>query len=108
MSPKAQCLAHCYLAAILMMWHQALPPNSDINMLASFPGHVEAINMFADDIALCRIIKSRADYLLLQDDINLISSCIEQVQAVVHYEEESQPHTSSTTNFKWNRLVINI
>ena len=32
--------------------------------------------MFADDIALYRIIKSAADYHQLQLDIDIVSSCI--------------------------------
>ena len=34
------------------------------------------VNMFADDIALYRIIRSVSDYTNLQNDINSISSCI--------------------------------
>ena len=36
------------------------------------------VNMFADDIALYRIIKSPTDYSHLQNDINSISTCIKQ------------------------------
>ena len=34
------------------------------------------MSLFADDIALYRIIKSPADYNVLQDDINLVSKVI--------------------------------
>ena len=36
------------------------------------------VNMFADDVALYRIIKSSTDYSHLQNDINSISVCIKQ------------------------------
>ena len=36
------------------------------------------VNMFSDDIALYRVIKTRDDYIYLQEDVNSISTCIEQ------------------------------
>ena len=34
------------------------------------------LNMFADDIALYRIIRTTTDYMLLQEDVHSVSSCI--------------------------------
>ena len=36
------------------------------------------VNMFADDIALYRIIKTAADYALLQEDVDATSACIQE------------------------------
>ena len=45
----------------------SISPNSDANM-------------FADDIALYRIIKTSSDYVRLQEDINSVSTCIRHKQ----------------------------
>ena len=50
---------------------------SYINDVTSVISEGSEINMFADDIALYRIIKSAADYNQLQLDIDSVSSCIE-------------------------------
>ena len=49
-----------------------------INDIATAISSDSEINMFADDIALYRVIKTRMDYVHLQNDINSISSCLEQ------------------------------
>ena len=51
---------------------------SYINDIATAISSDSEINMFADDITLYRIIKTRMDYVHLQNDINSISSCLEQ------------------------------
>ena len=45
-----------------------------INDVASIISEGSDMNLFADDIALYRVIKSPADYNLLQDDANVISA----------------------------------
>ena len=47
-----------------------------INDVASVISEVSDMNLFADDIALYRVIKSPADYNLLQDDVNSVSNII--------------------------------
>ena len=47
-----------------------------INDIASLISEESKINMFADDIALYRIIKSQHDYHSLQNDINAIVSSL--------------------------------
>ena len=37
-------------------------------------------NLFADDIALYRVIKTSSDYVRLQEDINSVSTCIRHKQ----------------------------
>ena len=49
-----------------------------INDIATAISSDSEINMFADDIALYCVIKTRMDYVHLQNDINSISSCLEQ------------------------------
>ena len=49
-----------------------------INDIATAISSDSGINMFADDITLYRVIKTRMDYVHLQNDINFISSCLEQ------------------------------
>ena len=49
-----------------------------INDVATVISAESEVNMFADDIALYRIIKSSTDYSHLQNDINSISVCIKQ------------------------------
>ena len=48
-----------------------------INDIATAISPDSEINMFADDITLYRVIKTRMDYVHLQNDINSISSCLE-------------------------------
>ena len=47
-----------------------------INDVASVISEGNDMNLFADDIALYRVIKSPADYNLLQDDVNSVSNII--------------------------------
>ena len=47
-----------------------------INDIAALVSEGSKINMFADDIALYRIIKSPLDYAMLQKDINAIASSL--------------------------------
>ena len=47
-----------------------------INNVTSVVSTESELNLFADDIALYRIIKSAADYVQLQTDIDSISSFI--------------------------------
>ena len=49
-----------------------------INDVATVISAGSEVNMFADNIALYRIIKSSVDYFHLQNDINSISVCIKQ------------------------------
>ena len=51
---------------------------SYINDVAAAVSSGSNVNMFADDIALYRVIKTRDDYVYLQEDVNSISTCIEQ------------------------------
>ena len=51
---------------------------SYINDIATAISSDSEINMFADDITLYRVIKTRNDYVHFQNDINSISSCLEQ------------------------------
>ena len=37
-------------------------------------------NVFADDIALYRVIKAPSDYVRVQEDINSVSNCIDHKQ----------------------------
>ena len=46
-----------------------------INDVVSTISDESDINMFADDIALYRIIRSASDYQHLQDDINSVAAC---------------------------------
>ena len=50
---------------------------SYINDVTSVVSAGSEINLFADDIALYRVIKGVEDYTQLQVDINSVSSCIE-------------------------------
>ena len=36
------------------------------------------VNMFADDIALYRVIKTAADYVCLQEDVDATAACIQE------------------------------
>ena len=47
-----------------------------INDVATAVSTESEVNMFADDVALYRVIRSSLDYSRLQDDINSISACI--------------------------------
>ena len=47
-----------------------------INDVATAVSTESEANMFADDVALYRVIRSSLDYSRLQDDINSISACI--------------------------------
>ena len=49
-----------------------------INNVAAVISPNSDVNMFADDIALYRVIKTTADYNHLQQDIDSISACIQQ------------------------------
>ena len=51
---------------------------SYINDVTSVVSAGSEINLFADDIALYRVIKGVEDYTQLQVDINSVSSCIEE------------------------------
>ena len=50
---------------------------SYINDVAAAISSGSNVNMFANDIALYRVIKTRDDYVYLQKDVNSISTCIE-------------------------------
>ena len=47
-----------------------------INDIATVVSPESEINMFADDIALYRVIKASVDYLALQDDIDSIGTVV--------------------------------
>ena len=47
-----------------------------INDVASIISEGSDMNLFADDIALYRVIKSPADYNFLKDDVNSVSNVI--------------------------------
>ena len=49
-----------------------------INSVVTAVSAESKVNMFADNIALYRIIKSSTDYFHLQNDIDSISTCIKQ------------------------------
>ena len=51
---------------------------SYINDVATAVASDSDVNMFADDIALYRVIRTRADYIHLQEDVNSVSTCIGQ------------------------------
>ena len=63
MSLKAQSSAHSCLYCI-------------INDVATAVSTESEVNMFADDVALYRVIKSSIDYSHLQNDINSLSGCV--------------------------------
>ena len=50
-----------------------------INDIATAISYDSEINTFVDDITLYRVIKTRMHYVHLQNDINSISSCLEQL-----------------------------
>ena len=47
-----------------------------INDVASAASEGSDMSLFADDIALYRVIKTPADYIALQDDVNSVSTVI--------------------------------
>ena len=49
-----------------------------INEVATVISDESKINLFADDIALYRVIKSPSDYNCLQTDVNAVGHCISQ------------------------------
>lgn len=51
-----------------------------INDVATVISPTSDANMFADDIALYRVIKTTSDYVHLQEDINSVSHCIHHKQ----------------------------
>ena len=70
---------------------------SYINDVATAVASDSDVNMFADDIALYHVIRTRADYIHLQEDVNSVSTCIghkisslqhQQAQSDVHHKEE--------------------
>lgn len=53
-------------------------PLTYINEVATVISDESKINLFADDIALYRVIKSPSDYNCLQTDVNAVGHCISQ------------------------------
>lgn len=53
-----------------------LGPLLYINDVTTAVSTESEVNMFADDVALYRVIKSSIDYSHLQNDINSISGCV--------------------------------
>ena len=51
-----------------------------INDIATSISPNSDANMFANDIALYRVIKTSSDYIRLQEDINSVSTCIRHKQ----------------------------
>ena len=51
---------------------------SYINDVATATSSDSDVNMFADHVALYRVIRTRADYIHLQEDVNSVSTCIGQ------------------------------
>ena len=49
-----------------------------INDVATCISSGSDVNMFADDIVLYRAIRSAADYVHLQEDVDVISDCIQE------------------------------
>ena len=64
MSLKAQSSAHALLFILY------------INDIATAVSTESEVNMFADDVALYRVIRSSIDYCHLQNYINSISGCV--------------------------------
>ena len=58
-----------------------------INDVATVVSPRSEINMFADDIALYRIIKTPLDYRALQDDVNSIGSLIATKRLEIVYKK---------------------
>ncbi len=81
-----------------------------INDVATCISSGSDVNMFADDIALYRVIRSAADYVHLQEDVDVISDCIQEkdlqfnannAKLLISRKRSNMHHTSSTDNSEW-------
>ncbi len=86
---------------------------SYINHVTEVISQGSSINMFADDMALYRVIKSNNNYTQLQNDVNAVSTFMnsttsiqcDKMQVYVHLQKDLSLIIASSSTLKWNLVA---